>query len=219
MRVSPRLRGNARSRAHHTAGHHRHSRGLCPALHLGRRSRHRRNWSRGFERGCAHDVAPLVAAARTFDLPVAHLIVGVGAITAMLGVALNLILGLSRVVLAMDAVPTCRACSHGWMHLVRRALPSSPSVSPSAPWRSSEMSGDLVVQRLHRVDLLRHHQSCRAPPAEGEATLLAAHRLGGACRLPGARLLRGARDLDDRAGADRRWPRLARFRQYVAGGA
>lgn len=47
------------------------------------------------------DVAPLVAAARTFDLPVAHLIVGVGAITAMLGVALNLILGLSRVVLAM----------------------------------------------------------------------------------------------------------------------
>jgi APA family basic amino acid/polyamine antiporter len=39
------------------------------------------------------DVAPLVAAARTFDLPYA--------ITAMLGVALNLILGLSRVVLAM----------------------------------------------------------------------------------------------------------------------
>jgi APA family basic amino acid/polyamine antiporter len=47
------------------------------------------------------DVAPLVAAARTFDLPAAHLIVSVGAVTAMLGVALNLILGLSRVVLAM----------------------------------------------------------------------------------------------------------------------
>jgi APA family basic amino acid/polyamine antiporter len=47
------------------------------------------------------DVAPLVAAARTFDLPATHLIVSVGAVTAMLGVALNLILGLSRVVLAM----------------------------------------------------------------------------------------------------------------------
>jgi APA family basic amino acid/polyamine antiporter len=47
------------------------------------------------------DVAPLVAAAKTFDLPAAAWIVSIGAITAMLGVALNLILGLSRVVLAM----------------------------------------------------------------------------------------------------------------------
>jgi basic amino acid/polyamine antiporter, APA family len=47
------------------------------------------------------EVAPLVAAARAFDLPVAAWIIGIGAITAMLGVALNLILGLSRVVLAM----------------------------------------------------------------------------------------------------------------------
>jgi APA family basic amino acid/polyamine antiporter len=47
------------------------------------------------------DVAPLVAAARSFDFPAAYLIVSVGAVTAMLGVALNLILGLSRVVLAM----------------------------------------------------------------------------------------------------------------------
>jgi APA family basic amino acid/polyamine antiporter len=47
------------------------------------------------------DVAPLVAAARTFELPVTQTIVSIGAMTAMLGVALNLILGLSRVVLAM----------------------------------------------------------------------------------------------------------------------
>jgi APA family basic amino acid/polyamine antiporter len=47
------------------------------------------------------DVAPLVAAAKAFDLPAAHFIVSVGAVTAMLEVALNLILGLSRVVLAM----------------------------------------------------------------------------------------------------------------------
>ena len=47
------------------------------------------------------EVAPLVVAARTFDLPAAAWIVAVGAMTAMLGVALNLILGLSRVLLAM----------------------------------------------------------------------------------------------------------------------
>ena len=46
-------------------------------------------------------VAPLVTTARTFDSSVTQLVISVGAITAMLGVALNLILGLSRVVLAM----------------------------------------------------------------------------------------------------------------------
>jgi basic amino acid/polyamine antiporter, APA family len=45
--------------------------------------------------------APLEIAAREFDIPVIAEIVTVGAITAMLGVLLNLILGLSRVLLAM----------------------------------------------------------------------------------------------------------------------
>ncbi len=45
--------------------------------------------------------APLEAAARTFGLPGVPALVAVGAITAMLGVLLNLILGLSRVLLAM----------------------------------------------------------------------------------------------------------------------
>jgi APA family basic amino acid/polyamine antiporter len=45
--------------------------------------------------------APLEAAAATFDFPLATEIVAIGAITAMLGVLLNLILGLSRVLLAM----------------------------------------------------------------------------------------------------------------------
>ena len=45
--------------------------------------------------------APLEAAAATFDMPFVPLIVAVGAITAMLGVLLNLLLGLSRVLLAM----------------------------------------------------------------------------------------------------------------------
>lgn len=45
--------------------------------------------------------APLEAIAETFALPGAGLILAIGAITAMLGVLLNLILGLSRVLLAM----------------------------------------------------------------------------------------------------------------------
>ena len=47
------------------------------------------------------EVAPLVIAARSFNLPAAIWIVAIGAMTAMLGVVLNLILGLSRVLLAM----------------------------------------------------------------------------------------------------------------------
>jgi APA family basic amino acid/polyamine antiporter len=47
------------------------------------------------------EIAPLVTAARSFGIPGASMIVAIGAMTAMLGVALNLILGLSRVLLAM----------------------------------------------------------------------------------------------------------------------
>jgi basic amino acid/polyamine antiporter, APA family len=45
--------------------------------------------------------APLEIAAREYDIPFIAQVVAVGAITAMLGVLLNLILGLSRVLLAM----------------------------------------------------------------------------------------------------------------------
>jgi basic amino acid/polyamine antiporter, APA family len=45
--------------------------------------------------------APLEVVARRFDIPGVAIIVAAGAVTAMLGVLLNLILGLSRVVLAM----------------------------------------------------------------------------------------------------------------------
>ncbi|HMN97569.1 MAG TPA: APC family permease [Phycisphaerales bacterium] len=50
----------------------------------------------GTERG-----APLAVVARGFDIPGAGLVLSIGAVTAMLGVLLNLVLGLSRVVLAM----------------------------------------------------------------------------------------------------------------------
>lgn len=47
------------------------------------------------------EAAPLEVAARAFNTPVVAELVAIGAITAMLGVLLNLILGLSRVLLAM----------------------------------------------------------------------------------------------------------------------
>lgn len=47
------------------------------------------------------EAAPLEIVARSFSLPGVHWVVSLGAITAMLGVLLNLILGLSRVLLAM----------------------------------------------------------------------------------------------------------------------
>lgn len=54
--------------------------------------------------------APLEIVARQFNVPAAAQIVAAGAITAMIGVLLNLILGLSRVVLAMGRrrdIPSC----------------------------------------------------------------------------------------------------------------
>lgn len=47
------------------------------------------------------EIAPLEVAARTFGIPGAAWIISLGAVTAMLGVLLNLLLGLSRMLLAM----------------------------------------------------------------------------------------------------------------------
>ena len=49
----------------------------------------------------AEQAAPLEVAARAFGVPGVSQVVAFGAITAKLGVLLNLILGLSRVLLAM----------------------------------------------------------------------------------------------------------------------
>lgn len=55
----------------------------------------------GFGRATAETAAPLQVAAQALDVPLLPLLVGVAAVTAMLGVLLNLVLGLSRVALAM----------------------------------------------------------------------------------------------------------------------
>lgn len=49
----------------------------------------------------SEQVAPLEIAARSFNIPGSSLILAVGAVTATLGVVLNLVLGLSRVLFAM----------------------------------------------------------------------------------------------------------------------
>ncbi|HOE96466.1 MAG TPA: APC family permease [Candidatus Sumerlaeota bacterium] len=53
------------------------------------------------QRAAAGEAAPLALAARRFGIPLLPALVAVGAATAMLGVLLNLLLGLSRVLLAM----------------------------------------------------------------------------------------------------------------------
>lgn len=55
----------------------------------------------GLEATTATQAAPLAIAAQEFPFPFSNEVLSVGAITAMLGVLLNLILGLSRVLLAM----------------------------------------------------------------------------------------------------------------------
>jgi len=57
--------------------------------------------SSGFASAQNARAAPLEIIARQYDVPAVATIVAVGAITAMLGVLVNLVLGLSRVVLAM----------------------------------------------------------------------------------------------------------------------
>ena len=54
-----------------------------------------------FAQATTSRAAPLEVIARSFDLPGARWVLAIGAVTAMAGVLLNLILGLSRVLLAM----------------------------------------------------------------------------------------------------------------------
>lgn len=55
----------------------------------------------GFARATLETAAPLQVVARALDVPVLAFLLGVAAVTAMVGVLLNLVLGLSRVALAM----------------------------------------------------------------------------------------------------------------------
>ena len=84
-------------------------------------------------RAAVEKAAPLEAAARTFALPATHYIISIGAMTSMFSVLLNLVLGLSRVALAMGR---------------RGDLPSRFSVvdpSSNTPTNSVVFIGALIV--------------------------------------------------------------------------
>jgi APA family basic amino acid/polyamine antiporter len=57
--------------------------------------------SEALGQGATTQATPLEAAAHTFNLPFVPQLIAIGAVTAMLGVLLNLLLGLSRMLLAM----------------------------------------------------------------------------------------------------------------------
>jgi basic amino acid/polyamine antiporter, APA family len=83
--------------------------------------------------------APLEIAARSFGVPGAPQIVALGAVTAMLGVLLNLVLGLSRVLLAMGRrgdMPT----------IVARLTPQKGTQSPTqnAPSLAVGIMGSVI---------------------------------------------------------------------------
>lgn len=83
------------------------------------------------------DSAPLMAVSRALSLPVIETVVTIAAITAMLGVFLNLLLGLSRVVLSMAR----RGDLPGGLS---RISPSSGSPNP-AIWTTAFVIGILIV--------------------------------------------------------------------------
>lgn len=79
------------------------------------------------------NAAPLEIVARSFGFPQVHILVAIGAMTAMLGVLLNLILGLSRILLAMGR---------------RRDMPSAcakVNASGTTPYVSVVVIGTLIV--------------------------------------------------------------------------
>jgi APA family basic amino acid/polyamine antiporter len=57
--------------------------------------------AQALSQGATTQATPLEAAAHTFGLPLVPQLIAIGAVTTMLGVLLNLLLGLSRVLLAM----------------------------------------------------------------------------------------------------------------------
>src|SRR5690606_12549909 len=92
----------------------------------------------------AETASPLGRAARTFPLPGASWAVGIGAVTAMLGVLLSQILGISRMMLAMAR---------------RRDLPRAlDHIHPryGVPGRSVALTGLIVavIALVGRLDLI-----------------------------------------------------------------
>ena len=82
--------------------------------------------SEAFYAATMEKAAPLKVIAHTFDAPGISWLLALGAITAMAGVLLNLILGLSRVLLAMGR--------RGDMPRAACSPQSGPDHTPLSPW-------------------------------------------------------------------------------------
>ena len=137
--------------------------------------------------------APLEVVARSFRHPQVAWLVALGSVTAMAGVLLNLLLGLSRMLLAMAR----RREMPGALDYVSDATKSptravwAVGAAIAALVLLGRHQGDLVVQRLHRPRLLRDHESRGAPPPRRGPTLPALDRRRRARELLRPRLLRG----------------------------
>lgn len=92
-----------------------------------------------FAHATHEEAAPLEVVARRFDVPAVAWLVALGAITAMLGVLLNLILGLSRVALAMGR----RRDLPGWLGELQ-VSPASAGAS-ATPRRAVLVVGMLIA--------------------------------------------------------------------------
>ena len=118
------------------------------------------------------NAAPLEVVARNFPLPV-HWLVAIGAMTAMLGVLLNLLLGLSRVLLAMGRRSDM---PHAAANLSIAVVATGIAICRAGGDRKCE--NELVVQRVYGAGVLRDHQPGRAAAARRREVVSAVDCLG-----------------------------------------
>jgi APA family basic amino acid/polyamine antiporter len=150
------------------------------------------------------DAAPLAVIARQFAPPGSGAVLVIGGLTAMLGVLLNLLLGLSRVVLAMarrkDMPGVLATLNDSGTAVLRRV---GRHGAHRGTHRRRRHTDHLVVQRVQRADLLLVDESCGAADAARAEALPTLGRGPRAPRLLRARILGGAHRVACRRGHDR----------------
>ena len=127
--------------------------------------------------------APLETIAAGFGIPGAAQILAIGAVTAMLGVLLNLLLGLSRVLLAMGRrgdMPPLVAKVNKTNRTPEVAIVVM-GVVIALLVVDRRHSHDVDVQRVHRIDLLCDHESGCATASGREAALSALRSRSSGC--------------------------------------
>ncbi len=148
--------------------------------------------------------APLEKVARQFARPGVATIVAVGAVTAMLGVLLNLVLGLSRVVLAMGRrrdIPACFGRLRG-----ASPAPQAAVLLTGVFIAALALLGDVrVTWSFSAFAVLIYYAitNLAATKLDEQQRLYPRYPLAGPVRVLVLSVLDRAVDLDDRAGVDR----------------